>query len=485
MILINGKEIIDEVSIEENLSFETICLAHPPMLGSYKTDIIEKERFTNSQIPYVDYPPPIIKGFNPYYGFGTGKCRVGNVICETGYVNIENGEKSIVPIRIGNIEIQKICVSTQGLFKPFYSSYYDRIHGLDGGWWEFHYEFVIIIFGGNNEYLKHTFYADSKLRSKDIYDNWTYNKTYSGPIRTLLGSIIPLLNSFLSLAFPLEQINFFYINQLLPQKEDNCNVHPFKFTDALDIVYSSQIIQDEDNWIIEIGKGFKPYMNLYIVSLINSILNINLNFDKEAGTFKATLPNKIDYPQKLISFRNFILCLLYIGIYEKYDEKKAKEHFLVLPSIKERNLIDLQKDYLEIIPDLSFLQLFDFIADIEATLIEDGITRVGRDDYEWKEKTFIIPYKKDFWASSVFIEKINEILKIKLIFEDEVNSHDSWNNHPSRYYYFEKYDAVYIAGLACSRHDIGSFELTQKSFYKLLEYFMKEYISCCITSSSR
>lgn len=479
MILINGKEIIDEVSINEDLSFQTIRLANPPMLGSYKTANIEKECFVDSRIPYVDYPPPVIKGGN-FYSWKTETCRVGNVICETGYVNIVNGAKSIMPIRIGNVEIQRVSVCTQGLFKPAYSSYYDHTHGLDREWWEFHYEFMIIIFGGNNESLKHTFYADSKLYSNNYYDIWTYNKTYSRPIRTVLGIIIPLLNSFISLSFPLDQINFYYINQVLPQKEDNCDVHPFKFSDALEIVYTAQILQEENEWIIEIGKGLKPYMNLYIVSLINSILKINLNIDKRTGSFKATLPKNIDYPQCLISLRNFILCLLYIGIYEKYDEKKAMEQFLVLPSTKERNKIDLQKDYFDNLPDVSFLQLFDFIADIEATHIEDGITRVGRDDREWKEKTIIIPYKKNFWASDIYIEKINELLGVKLEFQEEKKSEHLWDrnkDHPARYYFFERYDDDYIAGLACCRHDIGSSKLKQESFYILLDYFMKKYIS--------
>lgn len=125
------------------------------------------------------------------------------------------------------------------------------------------------------------------------------------------------------------------------------------------------------------------------------------------------------------------------------------------------------------------MELFDFIADMEATHIEDGIIRVGRDDREWKEKTFVIPFKKYFWASDIYINKINELLDIKLEFQEEYISEHSWdesNNHSARYYYFERYDDDYIPGLACSRHDIGSSELRKKSFYKILDYFMKKYI---------
>ena len=58
------------------------------------------------------------------------------------------------------------------------------------------------------------------------------------------------------------------------------SVHPFNFSDALDVIYNMQLIEDRDGTIeIEFGKDLLPYMNRYIVSLINSLLNIRLHFD--------------------------------------------------------------------------------------------------------------------------------------------------------------------------------------------------------------
>lgn len=188
----------------------------------------------------------------------------------------------------------------------------------------------------------------------------------------------------------------------------------------------------------------------------------------------------MDYPDEIISLRNYLQCLLYFGIYENFETEKARAQYLVLPSTQNDNKIVLHKDYLNDHPSSDFLGLFDFISDMEATHIEDGITRVGRDDREWKEKTIIIPYKKHFWASDIYIEKINELLDVKLEFQGEQKSECLWNsdkNHPARYYFFETYDDDYVAGLACCRHDIGSYKLRQESFYKLLDYFMKKYIS--------
>ena len=71
-------------------------------------------------------------------------------------------------------------------------------------------------------------------------------------------------------------------------------------------------------------------------------------------------------------------------------------------------------------------------------------------------------------------ESRNKIVNLK--FESEY-SWDSEKNHPARYFYFEQYDDDYIAGMACTRHDIGSDKLKKESFYELLDYFIKDIIT--------
>lgn len=473
MILINGKEVIDDVRIKEDGTFETTDILGRLWMSD-KAEVINKERFINNLLPYVEYPSFVhVKNEEyetmPYCREEIG--QVDDVICETGYINIDSGQKRISTIQIGNIEIKKLLIQTKA-YKDYHS--YDGLSRSEYEELIFHYEFTINITVGD-ESFEHTFYADI-TQPTYFQKKRKYN---SSPIKTLFEEIVPLLNGYINSSYSIKQINLSYLNQLLPQKEeDNYYVHPFKFSDALNIVYGLRVIKGDYYILIEVGKDLKPYMNLYIVSLINSILGVNLQHDKETGTYIATI-DSINFPSEIISLQNYLQCLLYYGIYENFDAEKAKELYLVLPSSQDNNKIKLIKDYLNVHVDIDFLKLYDFISDMETTHIEDGMYRVGRDDREWKVKTFIIPYKKNFWASDFYIEKINEILKIKLKFQEEFKSDHCWdeeNNHPARYYYSETYDDDYVAGLACRRHDIGSAKLKQESFYELLDYFMKKYI---------
>ncbi len=56
MILINGKEVIDDVRINEDGTFETTDVSGRFWVSD-KTEVIEKERFVDNRLPYVEHPP--------------------------------------------------------------------------------------------------------------------------------------------------------------------------------------------------------------------------------------------------------------------------------------------------------------------------------------------------------------------------------------------------------------------------------------------
>lgn len=58
MILINGKEVIDDVRILEDGTFETTDFPKD-FWNSNKTETLNKERFVANQIPYVDFPSSV------------------------------------------------------------------------------------------------------------------------------------------------------------------------------------------------------------------------------------------------------------------------------------------------------------------------------------------------------------------------------------------------------------------------------------------
>ena len=139
---------------------------------------------------------------------------------------------------------------------------------------------------------------------------------------------------------------------------------------------------------------------------------------------------------------------MFIGIYEHFDAKQAQLCYLVLPSSDDSDTIETIVLSYENLPKDAFLILYDFIANMEVSHIEDGQYRAGRDDREWKEKIYILPFKEELENSDAIVDKINNILGIKLQFQDEFESKYSWDserNHPARYFYFERYDDDYIA----------------------------------------
>ena len=476
MIIINGNEVIDNVKIIDNNTFIRFYIPDFPecLSSSYKSKIIDKNCFCNGLIPFIEYPTSVLikdekHKFNLYSFEEVG--NVNDITCKIGYVNVNNGQKEISPIIINYITIRKLVIKTT-VWKKYYS------HGADyNDYFEysFHFEFVIDIATKKGEYEDHTFHAYTQTCISHYNKKCNYP---SGPIFVLLEKIIPLLNDYIDIGHSLKNINYPYLDLLLPQIKDNASdIHPFHFSDALDIVYSMQLFQDKGRVIIELGKKLEPYMNVYIVSLINSILNINLVLDEETKTYKSNISDKLDYPEDTISLRNFLQCILYIGIYENFDIDTSNKEYLTLPS-KQNNNISLTKNYLEDYPGVDFLAIYEFISNLEVKYFIDGLTRVGRDDIEWKERTFIIPVKRKFRAKDIIINKINELLDIKLEFQEEVNtSWDDANNHPARYFFFESFDRELVSGLAINRSDLGSSELEKKSFYKLIDYFINSYIA--------
>jgi len=471
MIIINGNEVLSDIKYLHNGKFQRTIPNYDSLVGN-RTEIFEKDCFVNNCVPYIDYPEyvhvkdELIKKNNYCYeDFG----KVDDLICDTGYINVADGKKEKSPIFIGKVCVDEIRIKTK-IIKKFYTyglSYEDYLELY------FHYEFNFKI-SDNNNYHNYLFEADSHKIIKMPFYDCTYDIQ---PLFILTRKIIPLINKYLSLGNDLMDLNTYYLRSLLPNKDNRTDIHPFSFEDALDIIYNLDIIRGNDYVTIVVGKGKIPYMNAYIVRLINSILKLKLAQNINSKLYKADLPYCLNYPKDNISLRNYIQCILFWGIYDNFDVKKAREAFLTLPSNSDQEEIVLKKDYINNPPDTEMLKIFDFIADIDATCYIDGHCRVGRDDCEWKERTITIPYK-NFKLPKKILSKINELLEANLEFQEEKKSKNIWDsdkNHPARYYFFEEYEREYVSGSACRRQDIGSSQLKRDSFYKLLNFFLKFY----------
>ena len=261
------------------------------------------------------------------------------------------------------------------------------------------------------------------------------------------------------------------MKKTLPQRGGYISsVHRFNKSDALNIVYSMEIKDVNGNKIIRFGVGMEEYINYYIANLINSILNINLKYDIQTKTIYSELPY-IFQQSTDGSLKEYISCLLYLGIIKNYSDNLAEQEYLIAVPIEGFSLASKINFVEKIIPSRELFEIFCFFSNMEATHFQDGITRVGRDDREWKELSFIFPLLSEFRPNIALIQKIDELLQINLSFYQSKNDSNSIG-----YSYFKIYDNDYIAGLACNRTDLGSAKLRKTSFHKLVCAIMDYYL---------
>lgn len=102
----------------------------------------------------------------------------------------------------------------------------------------------------HNENEEHTFRADSHKEIRTFqtreYDMW--------PIKALFRDIVPTINNYISAKHHIQNINYYYLEQLLPQKQEvNMSVHPFALSDALNVIYNIQIVEDNNGKIKSFG----------------------------------------------------------------------------------------------------------------------------------------------------------------------------------------------------------------------------------------
>lgn len=458
MIIINNFDIIEQVVINNN-TLEQVCFEiNSDKLKSKK--IIPKDIFSSNEIPFIEIPlfysckneiPPFHSSLDETI-----------VECKIGYIDKNTNKQNYSKIKIRHIEIESVKVKVKGLYKSDFD--------IEKNWClnnvSFTYEIKIKIIDSNKKNLT---YILNKETVVSIGPGWSLNllSSISYPsdaIWCLINDIIPILNEYVDAHNPIEHINFSYIECIFNNKS---RVHPFEFTDALNIIYG---IKFNEN-CIELGNGLEPYMNNYVASLIASIMGCDFKYDCQLNIYTTLIPN---IPKEIfIPKETYIKCLLYLGLYANYDKNMAKKNFLILPYKK----IDFN-NIVHVSPDRKFQEVFDFILNMETTHIHKGQYRVGRDDREWKEATFILPDKNITEINKdKLVEKINKILDIKLEYTTTEKLDLPYKrNEENIFYYHEYYDYEYVAGLACSSFDINSTELRKNSFFKLLDDFVKHFL---------
>lgn len=452
MIIINGKEFIqtDKFDTQQKLVFpnkrcETMlswcklhkltckekCSCENPICRFYNTGL--------SEFPFINIPYVKEKDW---------------VNCEIGYYNIREKEVHLNNIEVGNIIIENIKIRKESIQHKSFGYRYGR----DDLELIYDYEISIIVLSKDKQSsIKRKLYSRDKIRKESS----TIIEKKVSTILCLFRNTIPLINKYISQSLPIEYININYLQKTLPDK--NCYYidknREYCLFDAMDILYSMEI--DREKKIIRFGKGKDLLINYYIIKLINYTLSINLIYDESTKTIYSEIEENL-----LLKTNEEIACVLYLNIIKNFDKEIANQFYLMeVPKEETNNRYPIDKK--EIInPDKTLLDSYEFISTLEAYHFIDGITRVGRDDVEWTEKSFIFHAKNGFKPDIELIRGINKILEIELKLSEPYKKTEE-----DIYSYRIVYDRDYIAGLA-RKEDLGSEELRKKSFYKLCIYLM-------------
>lgn len=452
MIIINGKEFIqtDKFDTQQKLVFpnkrcETMlswcklhkltckekCSCENPICRFYNTGL--------SEFPFINIPYVKEKDW---------------VNCEIGYYNIREKEVHLNNIEVGNIIIENIKIRKESIQHKSFGYRYGR----DDLELIYDYEISIIALSKDKQSsIKRKLYSRDKIRKESS----TIIEKKVSTILCLFRNTIPLINKYITQSLPIEYININYLQKTLPDK--NCYYidknREYCLFDAMDILYSMEI--DREKKIIRFGKGKDLLINYYIIKLINYTLSINLIYDESTKTIYSEIEENL-----LLKTNEEIACVLYLNIIKNFDKEIANQFYLMeVPKEETNNRYPIDKK--EIInPDKTLLDSYEFISTLEAYHFIDGITKVGRDDVEWTEKSFIFHAKDGFKPDIELIRGINKILEIELKLSEPYKKSEE-----DIYSYRIVYDRDYIAGLA-RKEDLGSEELRKKSFYKLCIYLM-------------
>lgn len=453
MIIINGEEIIqtDKFDTQQKLVFpnrrcETMlswcklkrftckgtCCCNNPICRFYNSGLTE--------FPFINVPYVKEKDW---------------VDCEIGYYNIREKKAYLDNIEVENIIIENIKIRKESIQHNSFGYRYGR-NDLE---LIYDYEISIKVFSYDKQSS-----INRKLYSRDYInkENGTIINRRVSSILCLFRYTIPLVNKYVSQSLPIEYININFIQRTLPDK--NCYYidknREYSLFDAMDILYSMEL--DKEKKIVRFGKGKEMLINYYIMSLINYTLAINLKYDAETKTIYSEISDDL-----LLKTYEEISCVLYLNIIKNFDGEVANQFYLMeMPKEGTSNKYPINE--IEIIkPDKVLLDSYNFISTLEAYHFIDGITRVGRDDVEWTERSFIFHAKNGFIPSHELIKGIDRTLGIELKLSEIHNKSNEYI-----YSYREVYDKDCIAGLARSKEDLGSEHLRKVSFNRLCIYLM-------------
>lgn len=141
-----------------------------------------------------------------------------------------------------------------------------------------------------------------------------------------------------------------------------------------------------------------------------------------------------------------IRLLSYLAVYNNFDESECNKGWYssVINKPEKKHKVEFTN---------ALLYLFELLSNLKVWHYVNGSTRVGRDDVEWDEYTYVLPILTQQRLPDILLDEIQKEMGIDFKFED--------NN--SRYYCFVRGESDTIPG--CWRREGGYSESLRRTVF--------------------
>lgn len=350
---------------------------------------------------------------------------------------------------------------------------------------------------GFNEYC---YYINTHSINEDF--KFTFKATGYDPLNEFIEYVLPIVNKELNAGTKYSDLNLLSFNESIGDsswrydlKEHNENrIEDFKdvlsfnesiwditwqydsqkkyynsgFQDMLKMIYNSKL-ESGKFYSISIEMASKYTYNTYVEWLLSKSLYVESNFTGNKKVWSGRFRDDVNWINQELelgeineNIRNTLNLRLMASIILNYTPT------YYIHACKFLNPIWNDSEY--ITPKISkgLQHFYNFITHSRCYKYIDGQYRAGRDDYEWKEDTYIIPSETGYRIPDKLLSLINKKLGLGLCYEEE----GDW------YYYQKKYDREYIGGMFWQRKggEVSNFELVASMLkIALLEYRDEEF----------
>ncbi len=313
--------------------------------------------------------------------------------CSFGYTNIEKWTCEQCPINIGNLSIKNIQVLSFSQKEKR-----QRVYKLYIG-------------SSNNEAS-----VELDLMEHELPSFFRYS--------------ISVLNKLLVDNIPIQDVNMYSIYECVLHESWHYELGFVKgYSYLLEMINESSLERVE---LFRLGGDYIKYgirikmksaytYNSYVFALLSKyVSNLIFTSDVDARYYEGVVKDAPEYIIEELRLgstiskdhRNNIVLKLFTYVILNYNNEKFQEGWKsIKTTINSEKSIPISFDKL--------LGLYNIFSNIRCWHYIDGLYRVGRDDYEWDEDTFVLPIFNNEYIPQDILVKIKDNLSLDLRYEPD------------------------------------------------------------------